>query len=280
MISDLPSRSRSARVAAETALVRIIHHYGVLPEFVLLGGLVPEMLCADSDFRHAGTTDVDVQVNLEIAQGSFNAARLERALQNAGFIPEDGKIWRWVADRSSAGTVIKFELLADLDWCEEGTIIRFDECDSLGAANLRGTAYATRGAEVHDLRARIGGVDCYAQVNVAGLAGFLFANVAAAFSRRATKDRYDIAFVLLHNDAGGPSVAATLVRDLFADDLCTVQTALADLQANFADEAAQGSQAYVRQMRVDHPELDSVTLAADATVAVQNFLRQLLLPAN
>ena len=39
------SRSRAAREAAERALVRIIHHYGARPEFVLLGGLVPELLC-------------------------------------------------------------------------------------------------------------------------------------------------------------------------------------------------------------------------------------------
>ena len=33
------------------------------PEFVVLGGLVPELLCAASEFQHAGTTDVDVQVD-------------------------------------------------------------------------------------------------------------------------------------------------------------------------------------------------------------------------
>ena len=75
MSNDLPPRSHSARVAAETALVRIIHHYGAKPEFVVLGGLGPEMLCANSAFQHAETTDVDVQVNLEIAQGSVNAGR-------------------------------------------------------------------------------------------------------------------------------------------------------------------------------------------------------------
>ena len=67
MADDPPPRSRAAREAAETALVRIIHHYGARPEFVVLGGLVPELLCAGSEFQHAGTTDVDVQVDLEIA---------------------------------------------------------------------------------------------------------------------------------------------------------------------------------------------------------------------
>ena len=77
MADDPPPRSRTAREAAERALVRIVHHYGARPEFVVLGGLVPELLCFGSEFQHAGTTDVDVQVDLEIAYGAVNAARLE-----------------------------------------------------------------------------------------------------------------------------------------------------------------------------------------------------------
>lgn len=36
------TRSRVARAAAERALVRVVHHYGERPEFVVLGGLMPE----------------------------------------------------------------------------------------------------------------------------------------------------------------------------------------------------------------------------------------------
>lgn len=60
MTDDIP-RSRIARAAAEAALVRVVHHYGERPEFVILGGLVPELLCSTSPYSHAGTTDVDVQ---------------------------------------------------------------------------------------------------------------------------------------------------------------------------------------------------------------------------
>jgi hypothetical protein len=56
-VQDEIPRSRAARVAAETALVRVVHHYGSRPEFVLMGGLLPEYLCAESGFRHAGTPD-------------------------------------------------------------------------------------------------------------------------------------------------------------------------------------------------------------------------------
>jgi hypothetical protein len=90
-----PQRSRLARAAAEAALVRVVHHYGSRPEFVVLGGLVPELLCTTSGIAHAGTTDVDVQVNLEIACGTANAVRLERALKNAEFMPTSAGVWRW-----------------------------------------------------------------------------------------------------------------------------------------------------------------------------------------
>jgi hypothetical protein len=114
---DVP-RTRMARAAAERALVRIVHHYGERPQFVVLGGLVPELLCARSQRQHAGTTDVDVQVNLEITAGSVNTVRLERALRNVEFKPDkDQTVWRWtdVGTRGEAAkAVVKFELLADL----------------------------------------------------------------------------------------------------------------------------------------------------------------------
>lgn len=80
MADDVP-RSRPARAAAERALVRMVHHYGGRPEFVLLGGLVPDLLCSTSGLPHAGTTDVDVQIDLEVAGGGVNTRRLERALR-------------------------------------------------------------------------------------------------------------------------------------------------------------------------------------------------------
>jgi hypothetical protein len=72
MADEDPPRSLAARAAAELALIRIANHYGGRPEFVLLGGLVPDLLCAQSGTRHAGTTDVDVQVDLEKGTHPFD----------------------------------------------------------------------------------------------------------------------------------------------------------------------------------------------------------------
>jgi len=269
-------RSRAARTASEAALVRVVHHYGQRPEFVVLGGLVPELLCAGSAWRHAGTTDVDVQVDLEISCGSINTARLEEALKNSEFVPEGTCLWRWVADTAPTRTIVKFELLADLDDQPNQAEIAFDACEHLGAVNLRGTGYAARDVEVRTLTAKVGDDLRTVEINVTGLAGFLLAKAAAAHSRRKPKDWYDIVFVLLHNDRGGPVEAADAVLASFAADLVgPVRTALDDLLANFTNPGDQGPGAYAAQMHVDHPELSPTTLTADAVLAVAEFHHRL-----
>jgi hypothetical protein len=270
-VSDEPPRSRAARDVAEKALVRVVHHYGGRPEFVLLGGLVPDLLCSNSAVVHSGTTDVDVQVNLEIAAGAVNAARLEHALRNAEFQPDVQRVWRWRSNDEESIAVIKFELLADLDDQPAGATVLFDGCNDLGAANLRGSGFAVRDIEVRQLHARIGGVDHVAEINVSGLGGFLLAKCAAAHSRRKPKDWYDIAYVLLHNDAGGVEAAASAVLARFEGGLASILTALDDLRDNFADITAQGALAYADETIGNHPDLEHRVLLADAVTAVGEF---------
>jgi hypothetical protein len=166
----------------------VVHHYGDRPEFVVLGGLVPELLCSGSEFRHAGTIDVDVQFDLEITGGSVNARRLERSLRNAEFEPDGGCVWRWTDAAANMKTIVEFELLADLDDVRSHDIAVFRECDELGAVNLRGMGFAARDFEPRALRARIGGGEHVVEVDVTGLAGYLLAKIAAARSRRKPKD--------------------------------------------------------------------------------------------
>jgi len=111
--------------------------------------------------------------------------------------------------------------------------VHFDGCEQLGAANVRGTGFASKDIEIRTLTARVGEDWNTVEVNVAGIAGLLLAKVAAARSRRAAKDWYDIAFVLLHNDLGGPRAAAQAVRARFAGELNgPIHSALEDLRAN------------------------------------------------
>lgn len=270
-------RSLAARAAAELALVRVVHHYGGRPEFVLLGGLVPALLCAGSSMRHAGTNDVDVQVNLEIAGGSTNAARLEQALRNAEFEPDSDRTWRWsLNEHGDLRALVKFELLADLDTQPSNVVVKFADCEALGAANLRGTGYATRDVVVQQISANDHDTHRRVEINVTGLAGFLLAKTAAAHGRRKPKDWYDIAFVLLNNDHGDSEAAARRVMEVFGSPEAELRTQILDLQANFETADAQGTGAYVDQIILDHPEVDPSTAAADAQLAVRAFTGALL----
>ena len=72
------------------------HYCGQRPEVFVVGGLLPDLLCADSQFLHAGTTDADVQVDLEVACGLVNVTPLERTLRESGFVTDRERSWRWV----------------------------------------------------------------------------------------------------------------------------------------------------------------------------------------
>lgn len=275
MTDEIP-RSRQAKLAAEQALVRIVHHYGKKPEFVVLGGLVPDLLCSSSARQHAGTTDIDVQINLEIECDAVNTARLERALRNAEFEPDSEQVWRWRFVSDGLRAEVKFELLADLDSEANETTVHFDGCERLGAVNLRGTKYATMDVESRTITAKVGDGRRSVEINVTGVAGFLLAKCAAAYSRRKLKDWYDIAFVLLHNDLGGPIQAAQAVVDRLGKGALTAsRTALAELAANFADPRSQGPAAYADQFLVDHPDYDQAQAKADAVIAVAEFYEAL-----
>jgi len=270
-----PIRSRQARDLAEAALVRLVRAYGAVPEFVLLGGLVPDLLCSQAPRAHVGTVDVDVQVNLEIQGSSANAARLERALKEAGFRPDSTRIWRW-RDETAPGLVVKAEFLADLDDAPAQSTVRFKGCKDLGAVNLRGTGFAAQAWGLRSMTAMIDNHSVTIELRVATLPGYLLAKIHAAYARRLEKDWYDVAYVLIHNDAGGPAAAGAQVRERFSADLVgQTATALTELSANFADSTAQGSAAYAETMLGLYPELDGDILANDAVAAVATFITEL-----
>jgi hypothetical protein len=257
---------------AERALVRLVSEYGSVPEFVLLGGLLPDLLCSNSSRRHIGTTDVDVQVNLEIQGGCVNSARLERALLTVGFKPDSERVWRW-KDEAAPAMVVKIEFLADIDDVPNQLSVSFSDCQSLGAQNLRGTGFAAKDWEIQTIPATIDGQVVGAEVRVATLPAYLLTKAHAAHGRGLTKDWYDIAYVLLHNDAGGPAASASLVRERFGDSLVgSTETALSELAANFTDADSQGSKAYASTMFGMYPDLDEDVLANNAVAAVATFI--------
>lgn len=110
-------------------------------------------------------------------------------------------------------------------------------------------------------------------LRVATLAAYLLAKVYAAYGSGLTKDWCDIAYVLVHNDAGGPEAAAVAACERFGEALIGLtETALGELSANFAEASAQGSGTYANTMSGLHTELDPDVLANDAVTAASVFI--------
>lgn len=165
---------------------------------------------------------------------------------------------------------MKVEFLADLDDVQNHQTLSFDDCEALCAVNLRGTGVAARHWEARSIVAHIDGVDQTVELRVATLHAYLLAKTHAAHGRGLPKDWYDIAYVLLHNDDGGPVGAGRRMRDQFGDGLVgATVTALSELSANFADETAQGSLAFASTTLRIHPELDRDVVANNADAASQ-----------
>jgi hypothetical protein len=273
-------RSPAARARAETALVRLLHEIGEeeAPFIVVLGGLVPAVLARDTTGvipEHLGTTDVDVLLVSHIDPGA-DLGMVERALETLQFKPDprqDG--WRWQG--SVGSTLVKIEFLCDLDEYREGESIRPSGSHRLGAANLRGTGYVAHDFEWEQITGALpDGTEVHVSVRFAGLQGY---KCVALRSRGATKDYYDLAYVLLHNRAGGPENAAEALRNgRLTSALGPLQSTFLEVRERFRDTSDIGPRAYSEQAIQVDPQALEAELRADAVDAVQRFFTALGLP--
>lgn len=267
MNAALP-RDRDARVLAETGYAALLRAVGAKrDQLLLIGGLVPEHLVS-SDEPHQGTNDVDVLLDIGLVydRDALDFGWLEQALEAAGFVtsnPNTG--WRWVKD--VGGFPIQVEFLVDvLDSADQE--IALPGTTTLGAKNLRGPGPALR-----DVR---GSVVAGEAAVVAGLGGYLAAKGASAYWRRADKDLYDFAWVLVADLRSGERRAARAVQrvldPLTERDRADALLAVCDL---FSDSSALGATTYAR-LSIAAGSVDATeNLALDAVIAVEAFRAEL-----
>lgn len=258
--------------------MRLLHALGDEEVFlVVLGGLVPEILASDEPLvpEHLGTTDVDVLLITHVDVGA-DLGNVERALEQLDFKPdpsEDG--WRWRGPIE--GLSVKLEFLCDLPDYREGEVVRPGGCRALGAQNLRGTGYVARDFAREELSGELAdGTTAVVRVRFAGLEGYLLSKCVAARTRAATKDYYDLVYVLQHNRAGGPEQAASrLLNGEFAADLNSLRTTFLEVQARYVGIADSGPVGYAKQAMEVQPEVGEMELRADAVDVVQRFFGKL-----
>lgn len=271
-------RSRQTRALAEQALVRLL--YELRDEeihLIVLGGLVPEILAAEEDSvpPHLGTTDVDILLITHVDPDTDLGA-VERALQRMQFAPDprtDG--WRWRGP--VGGAIVRLEFLCDLPEHREGESIRPSGCAQLAAANLRGTGYVARDHSPRELTATLcDDTSVTVQADFAGIEGYLLSKCVAVRTRAATKDYYDLAYVLAHNRAGGPEQAAQrLLEGQLADTLDSLRTTFIEVRERYVSTTDSGPVGYAEQAREVEPQADVARLRADAVDVVQRFFAAL-----
>ncbi len=271
-------RSRETRARAELALVRLVYTLGEEDIFfVVLGGLVPEVLASDEPLvpEHLGTTDVDVLLITHVDSGA-DLGRVERALEHLDFKPdpnEDGWRWRGPID----GVSVKLEFLCDLSDYREGEVVRPRGCRALSAQNLRGTGHVGRDFAWKELNGDLlDGTAVSVRVRFAGLEGYLLSKCVAVRSRAATKDYYDLVYVLQHNRVGGPEEAANrLLSGEFADELHSLRTTFIEIRERYVRATDGGPVGYSEQAMEAQFGADSAMLRADAVDVVQRFFSAL-----
>jgi len=110
------------------------------------------------------------------------------------------------------------------------------------------------------------------RVRFAGLEGYLLSKCVAARTRGATKDYYDLVYVLQHNRAGGPEQAAhRLLNGEFAADLDSLRTTFIEVRERYVKTTDSGPTGYAEQAGEAEPGTDPATLRADAVDVVQRF---------
>jgi hypothetical protein len=277
--ADTEERSPEGRARAEKALVVLAHQLDdeSVP-LIVLGGLLPEILTEGQDAvpLHLGTTDVDMVVAAHLSQGA-NLAALERALDEIRFQCDRAQRgWRWRG--AIDGYAIKLEFLCDVETERAETLIAVEGCARLKAMNLRGTGYVARDWRWRELTAELDGVGpTTVRARFAGLEGYLLSKCVAARQRGAAKDYYDLAFVLIHNRAGGPSAAAERLRGgQLSAAIPSLRSTLLEVRARFYAPASQGPAGFASQSRLVDFNTPENELRAQAVAAVNEFVSTVL----
>lgn len=224
---------------------------------------------------HLGTSDVDM---LLVAQLPYTESLkgVEAALEAAGFQARAGTNgWRWqgLVD----GFPVNLEFLCDLDTEPEG-IVAIRGCQRLRANNLRGTGYVAADWTVRELTADLPGLGVRTvRVRFAGLGGYLLTKCVAVRHRGKDKDHYDLAFMLIHNLAGGPTAAARQLLDgKLADRLPALRSTFLEVRERFHSVTSPGPSGFAAESARADPSARDDENRALAVAAVTEFIEGLL----
>lgn len=295
---DLKPKHRGGYTAAhaelcERTLVTLLRGLGPWRASIYLtGGLVPRYIvnrAADSEIPpHAGTTDVDLVLDLEVLSNVEAYRKLEQNLKALGFergTNDEGRPqhFRW---RKSAGggVVVIVDLLCDAGAARGGSIAELPGERRLSALRIPGAHLVADDYVEVELTTELldeRGVTTE-RIRVANVVPFIVLKALAYEDRVEEKDAYDLVYCLMYYRSGPADVAEAFAERLVHwPDEPLIRKALDILRSRFTSDARtpgarkDGPVSYARFLTdPGRPDLDA-RRRQDAAAVVEGFLHLL-----
>lgn len=248
----------------------------LMPELVVVGGLVPSLLIDQKNLpenvtAHVGTMDLDLGLAFALV-GEQRYQEVAERLRNAKFTPdenEDGKPtrqrWRISDPQVTVDFLIEPEKSVE---AQAGRL--FDLTKDWAAIIAPGLHLAFKNNRMVALSGKtIAGETAKREIRVCGAGAFVVLKALALHIRGENKDAYDL-FYLLRNYGRGVSDVAAELRPLL-EDASTVK-AMEYLRGDFQDSDSIGPRR-TAEFLYERPDAET---QADAV----GFVRQLLKECN
>lgn len=233
--------------ACERVLVTLLRGLGPYKQSIyLVGGLTPRYLVRARPPTvppHAGTSDIDIVVDLSILADTKGYSTLEDNLRRMGFErAENAKgekmTWRWQT-RVDMRTTLVIEFLADVPESKAGRLQPLPTDGNISAINI---PHASMVFDLHDeaqVTAELLGDNGQATESVlyADLVSFTCLKAFAFAQRAERKDAHDLVYCLEHAEDGANDVADKFQAAMTTKHQATIREALGLLAKHFCDDA-------------------------------------------
>lgn len=261
----------------ERALVTLIGDLGPWRErIVLVGGLAPRYIVGSlppGASLHAGTTDVDLVVQLAVEDSFETYATLQNNLRISGFESSQPS-YQW--SREVDGAKVTVDFLCETDQVAAGTIYkpRQGMGAKFSAFNAPGAKLALRDFVEIDIEAERldGGGLSKVPVRVSGVLAYVVLKILAFQDRHNNKDAYDLVYTLVNYPGGGPRSAGLASTASPIRENPQVIDALQLIKERFRSADQDGPSSYSNFWADPDDTVGKARLRNEAVAAVNQFL--------
>lgn len=234
--------------ACEIALVALLRAFGSLKhDLRLVGGLVPRYLTPSRPPEvpaHAGTTDVDVVLNITVLATRGTYDKLRRQLKDGGFVryqaDPTGPVSSWQWEYNASGTPIVVEFLQHTDDPGQSSFLVEIDGEDVSACQIlyAGIAHDWFAEKeiIVELPDNVGIVK--ETIRYADAVAFIVLKALAFSARHERKDASDLIHVMRYWGSVESLARAFSERLGNASHTVAIERALAALAENFCDEPA------------------------------------------